>query len=250
MTAQTTRPVALIVGGTSGIGLATARALHAHGFDLVVTGRNPHTLADARSALPAEVVALEADVASLADAERVATELERRFGRVDLALFNAAVVRMAPLEAVDESSFDELLAVNLKGHVFLLQRILPLLGPGSSVVFTSSTLSERGFSGASIYSATKGAQLSLMRALAVELAPRGIRVNAVSPGPTETPALGKLGLPPEQLEGMKQSLTARIPLGRFGAAEEVANTVAFLASPAAAFITGATIAVDGGFGAG
>lgn len=136
--------MALIVGGTSGIGLATARVLHAQGFAVVVTGRNPHTLADARRVLPEEVVALEADVASLADTERVAAERERRFGGVDLALFNDAVARMAPLEAVDEASFDELLAVNLKEHVFLLQRILPLLRPGSSVVFTSSTLSDKG----------------------------------------------------------------------------------------------------------
>jgi len=247
MTSET-RPVALITGGTSGIGLATAHTLHKRGYAVVVTGRNPHTIAEAERNLPAEVSVLRADAASLADADRVVAELTLRHGKVDLVLLNAAIEQLAPLADLDEATFDETFAINVKGQVFLVQKLLPLLSPGSSVIFTSSIAAEKGMPNLSVYSATKGAQLALARALAVELAPRGIRVNAVSPGPIDTPALHKLGLGADELEAFKKTLTARVPLGRFGTAEEVADTVAFLASPRGGYITGANAAVGGGFG--
>ena len=246
MTSPSSVPVALVTGGTTGIGLATAQLLHKRGYAVLVTGRDPGTLAAAQHALPDDVVVFRADASSIAAADEVAAELRQRFGRLDLAFLNAGVTRLVPLEALDEETFDWHLATNLKGQVFMLQKVLPLLGRGSSVVLTSSTVSGQAAPGMAVYAATKGAQLSLMRTLAVEFAPRGIRVNAVSPGPVETPMVGKLGLPPDQLSGFKEGFTARVPLGRFGAAEEIANAVAFLASTEASYITGANLVVDGG----
>jgi len=246
MTTSTSAPVALVTGGTTGIGLATAQVLHKRGYAVMVTGRNPDSLAAAQRVLPDDVVVFRADARSVADADAVAAELSRRFGKLDLAFLNAGVTRLVPLEALDEETYDWHFDTNLKGQVFLLQKVLPLLGRGSSVVLTSSTGSDRGNPGMAVYAATKGAQLSLMRTLAVELAPRGIRVNAVSPGPIETPMMTKLGMPADKLDDFKVSFAARIPTGRFGTPEEIANAVAFLGSAEASFITGANLVADGG----
>jgi NAD(P)-dependent dehydrogenase (short-subunit alcohol dehydrogenase family) len=245
MAAPDSRPVALITGGTTGIGLATARLL-AKDFAVVVTGRNPETLAAARRDLPNGAVVLAADARSMPDTGWVAAELEHRFGRVDVAFLNAGTGMLVPLEAVDEALYDEHFEINVKGQIFLLQKILPLLGAGSSIVFNAALGAFRAIPNWAVYSATKGALLSFMRALSVELAPRGIRVNAVTPGPIETPALGRLGLDDDALNAMREAMTTRVPLGRLGSAEDVAQVVAFLTSPAAAFITGADIAIDGG----
>lgn len=246
MTTPTSAPVALVTGGTTGIGLATAQVLHKRGYAVMVTGRNPDSLAAAQRVLPDDVVVFRADARSVSDADAVAAELSRRFGKLDLAFLNAGVTRLVPLEVLDEETYDWHFDTNLKGQVFLLQKVLPLLGRGSSVVLTSSTGSDRGNPGMAVYAATKGAQLSLMRTLAVELAPRGIRVNAVSPGPIETPMLTKLDMPADMLDDFKVSFAARIPTGRFGTPEEIGNAVAFLGSAEASFITGANLVVDGG----
>ena len=239
----------LITGGTTGIGLATARVFHAEGYAVLITGQNPDTLAAAQHTLPGDVVVLRADARSITDAEKVAAELRQRFGKVDVAFLNAGIGRMLPIEAIDEATFDEHFDVNVKGQFFTLQKILPLLGQGSSVIFNGALGAELGLANWSVYSATKGALLSMVRALSAELAPRGIRVNAVSPGPIDTPAFSKLGLPAEMLGALKQGVAARAPLGRFGSGEEVARVVAFLASPAASYITGINLPVDGGLSA-
>jgi NAD(P)-dependent dehydrogenase (short-subunit alcohol dehydrogenase family) len=248
MTTNSSRPVALITGGTTGIGLATARALHAEGYAVLVTGQNPDTLEAARRMLPEEVLVFRADARSASDAERVAGKIKERFGKVDVAFLNAGVGRLMPIEAVDEAAYEEHFGINVKGQFFTLQKVLPLLTRGGSVIFSGALGPKKGIPNWSVYSATKGALLAMVPALAVELAPRGIRVNAVSPGPIDTPAMDRLGLPAEVMRGFKETIGARVPLGRFGVAEEVASLVVFLVSAGASYITGANIVIDGGLG--
>jgi NAD(P)-dependent dehydrogenase (short-subunit alcohol dehydrogenase family) len=250
MVTQAAGPVALITGGTTGIGFATARLLHEQGYAVLVTGANPETLVAAQQSLPSEVVVLKADARSLSDAARVADELKQRFGRVDFAYLNAGVSRMRPLEEIDEAFFDEHFDITVKGQLFTLQKILPLLANGGSVLFTTAVGAQKGYPNYSVASATKGATAALVPALAAELAPRGIRVNAIRPGPIDTPAMGKIGLPADVLAGFRQVIPQRVPLARMGTAEEVAEVAAFLASPAASYITGTTIDVDGGMSTG
>jgi NAD(P)-dependent dehydrogenase (short-subunit alcohol dehydrogenase family) len=241
-----TQPVAVVTGGTTGIGYAAAVGFHKRGYAVLVTGNNPHTLAQARERLPADVVVLPADSAEIASVEVIAGEVESRWGRMDTVVLNAGVGRMVPIEAVDEAFFDEHVAVNVKGPFFTLQKLLPLLTTGGSVVVTSAIGAHLGTPNWSVYTATKGALQAMVRALAAELAPRGIRVNSVSPGPIDNAAFVKLGLAPAALEGFKAALPQRIPLGRFGAEDETARVITFLASTDASFITGEDIRVDGG----
>jgi NAD(P)-dependent dehydrogenase (short-subunit alcohol dehydrogenase family) len=238
--------VALVTGGTTGIGLAAARLFQAEGARVVITGQNPDTLGAARRELGEEALAIRADARNVADATRIADELRSRFGGVDVVFLNAGVAGFAPLEASDEAFYDDQMNTNVKGVVFALRAVSPLLRDGGSVVINTSVVGQRGFANTSVYSATKGAIAAFMRAMAVELAPRGIRVNALSPGPIETPIFGKLGLPDAAIDDFRTSTIARIPLGRFGKPEEVAAVALFLASPAAAFVTGAEVPVDGG----
>jgi NAD(P)-dependent dehydrogenase (short-subunit alcohol dehydrogenase family) len=238
--------IALVTGGTTGIGAATAHLFHAEGARVVVTGSNPATLEAARGQLPDDVVILRADARSLADAERVASEIERRFGGLDIVFLNAGIARFAPLDAVDEAFYDDLMDVNVKGVVFGLQKVLRLLRPGASVLINASAVNGKGFANTSVYSATKGAVAALVRSLAVELAPRQIRVNSISPGPIATPIFGKIGMPQAELDAWQAETVAKIPLQRLGEADEVARTALFLASSASSFITGAEIPVDGG----
>jgi NAD(P)-dependent dehydrogenase (short-subunit alcohol dehydrogenase family) len=243
------QPVALVTGGTTGIGYATAVALHKRGYAVLATGSNPTTLAAARDEMPAEIVMLQADSADVGSADLIADELRRRWGGVDAVVLNAGIGRMLPIEAVDKATFDEHFAVNVRGPFFTLQKVLPLLPAGGSVTVTSAVGSYLGTPNWSVYTATKGALAAMVRALAAELAPRGIRVNSVSPGPIDNAAFAKLGLPPDQLEGFKTMLPQRIPLGRFGVEDETARLITFLASPDASFITGEDIRVDGGLAA-
>jgi NAD(P)-dependent dehydrogenase (short-subunit alcohol dehydrogenase family) len=237
---------ALITGGTTGIGRATALLLHGAGARVAITGQNPDTLARARAELPEEIAVLEADARSLDDAARLAGEVARRFGQLDILFLNAGIAQLAPFEAVSEAFYDEHMNVNVKGVVFTLQKLLPYLASGSSVIVNTSVADQKGVAMMSIYSATKGAVAALVRSLAVELAPRGIRVNSLCPATILTPIQAKFGLSPEVASASAAHYVARIPLGRFGEAEEVAQVVLFLAGSAASYITGAEIPVDGG----
>lgn len=237
---------ALVTGGTTGIGRATAELLHAGGARVAVTGQNADTLAAAARELPSDVLVLRSDARSLADATQLAVDVQERFGKLDVLFLNAGIAQLAPFEAVDEAFYQEHMDVNVKGVVFTLQKLLPLLAPGASVVVNTSVADQRGTPGLSIYSASKGAVAALVRALAVELAPRGVRVNSVCPATILTPIQQKFGLPPDVAQATAQKYTERIPLGRFGAAAEVARAALFLASPAASYITGTELVVDGG----
>ena len=242
------RRVALITGGTTGIGFATARVLREQNFEVAVTGQNPERVAAAQGALPSDVLVMRADARRLADTQAVADELRTRYGRLDVLFLNAGVGPMQPVEAVDEASFDDTFAVNVKGQFFTLQKVLPLLQEGASVVLMGALGVSVGVPNYSVATATRGAMMAMVAPLAVELAPRRIRVNAVVPSAIETPAFEKLGLTAEQIAGFDKWIRGRLLGGGPGTAEDVACLVAFLVSPAAGFITGSCIPIDGGMG--
>jgi NAD(P)-dependent dehydrogenase (short-subunit alcohol dehydrogenase family) len=241
-----TGKIALVTGGTTGIGRAAAELFHLAGARVVITGQSAVSLEATRRELPDSIIVIRADGRSVDDAGSLAAQLKARFGRLDIALLNAGVAQLAPFEAVDERHYAEQMDVNVKGAVFTLQKILPLMTAGGSVVFTTSVADAIGSPNLSIYAASKGAIAALMRSLAVELAGRQIRVNAISPGPTRTPIQDKFGLPADVRAAVEAQMSAKIPLGRYGESRELASAALFLASPAASFITGVELAVDGG----
>lgn len=236
----------VITGGTSGIGLATARLALDEGADVLVTGSSEESVAAAEKELAPRGHAIRSDSGSLASVTALAEEIRQRFGRVDVLFLNAGIAPFAPSDVATEEHFDRLFAVNVKGPYFTLQKLRQLLAPGASVVFNTSVVQKMGFAGTSVYSATKAALGSLVRTLAVELAPQRVRVNGVSPGPIETPILTKAGMPKAAVDDFGTRLAARSPLGRLGRAEEIAATVVFLSTPEAGFIVGEDITVDGG----
>jgi NAD(P)-dependent dehydrogenase (short-subunit alcohol dehydrogenase family) len=229
-------PTALITGGTSGIGKATAELLHSRGHRVMVTGVS--NLTD--TGLPEGVTVVRADARSLPDLDRAMEQARRQFGSLDLLFLNAGVSRPGPIGSTDEAAFDDLFDINVKGSFFTLQKALPLLNEGASVVFTVGAAEGVG----AAMTAAKGALLPLVRSLALELAPRRIRVNAVSPGLINTPAYSKLGVSQEMIESWAES----VPLGRVGAPADIAEAVVFLASDAASYITGDDLTVSGGLG--
>jgi NAD(P)-dependent dehydrogenase (short-subunit alcohol dehydrogenase family) len=229
-------PAALITGGTSGIGKATAELLHSRGYRVLVTGSGD----PADVELPEGVVAIRADARSLPDIDQAIEQARLRFGSLDLLFLNAGISRPGPIESTDEDAFDALFDVNVKGNFFTLRKALPLLNEGASVVFTVGAAEGVG----AAMAAAKGALLPLVRSLAIELAPRRIRVNAVSPGLIDTPAYSKMGVSREMVEAWGRD----VPLGRAGTPADVAEAVAFLASDAAGYITGDNLIVSGGMG--
>jgi NAD(P)-dependent dehydrogenase (short-subunit alcohol dehydrogenase family) len=237
---------ALITGGTSGIGKASAELFRASGARVAVTGRDPDTLSRARRELPEDVLVLRSDVTSADDTANLARELEQHFGGLDVLFLNAGIARLSPFESSDEASFDAQFAINVKGPFFTLQKLLPLLRPGASVILNTSIADLKGSPGLSAYAATKGALASLVRTLSVELAPRKIRVNSLSPGPTHTAIQAKFGLPAAMQAAVERDFSAKVPLGRFADARETARAALFLASAASSFVTGIELPVDGG----
>ena len=239
--------VAVITGGTTGIGQAAAKLFHEQGARVFITGRNEKTLAEAQNNLPAGVTAIRSDASWLEDIDALAAEIKEKAGRVDVLYVNAGIAKFMPFEAITPDIFDDMFNINVRGAYFTIQKLLPLMGEGSSIVLTTSIAADLGMATSSAYGATKAALSSLARTLSNELAERGIRVNEVSPGPIETPIYDKLGMPAEQVDGFKGMMSDLVPVKRFGSAEEVAKAALFLASPDSSYLLGSKIRIDGGF---
>lgn len=240
--------VVVITGGNSGIGLAAAKAFVAEGAHVVITGRNPATLAAAAASLGDRATALRADVSQLDDIQVVMDAVAARHGRIDVLFANAGLGRFGPIATLTEAIFDEMIDANVKGLFFTVQKALPLMGKGGAIVLCGSVSAVKGVPGSSVYSASKAAVRSLGRSLGAELVSSGIRVNVVSPGPVETPMFDNMQLMPEAAVRMKREWAAGNPMRRFADADEIARGVLFLASAEASYMTGADLAVDGGLG--
>jgi NAD(P)-dependent dehydrogenase (short-subunit alcohol dehydrogenase family) len=240
--------VAVVTGGNSGIGLATAKRLQEEGARVAISGRSKKTLDDAVKTIGNGVVAVQADVAKLTDVDKLYAQVSQKLGKIDVLFVNAGIAKFAPLADTSEGVYDEQFDINIKGAYFTIQKALPFLNDGASIILNTSVVNSKGTEGASAYAATKAAMRSLARTAAAELAARGIRVNTVAPGPIVTPILGRTGLPQEAIDEFAKGIIAKIPMKRFGQPEEVAGAVAFLASQDASYITGVEINVDGGLG--
>jgi NAD(P)-dependent dehydrogenase (short-subunit alcohol dehydrogenase family) len=239
--------VAVIIGGNSGIGLATAKAFAAEGARVVISGRDSDTLRAAAREIGHEAVAHRSDIADLSQIEALFARLGADFGRIDVLFVNAGIGAFLPIEAVSEADWDRIQDTNLKGVFFTMQKALPLLHKGAAVILTGSIGALKGIPTGSVYAASKAGLRALGRSFAAELVGRGIRVNVVSPGPVETPIIYRTGgLPAEAVPALREQMIANTPMRRMGAPEEVAAAVLFLASDGAGFVTGIDFLVDGG----
>ena len=241
--------VALVTGGNSGIGLAVARGLVAEGARVVVAGRDAESVAAAVAGLGAMACGVAADAGSLAGIDRV-VGAAREFGggRLDIVFANAGVATFGPLGSTTEAQYDALMAINVKGVYFTVQKAVALMQQGGSIVLNASVAASRGNPAGSLYGASKAAVRSLARTFGAELVGRGIRVNVVSPGPIETPLYARTGLTADAAAALKGTWAERNPMKRFGSVDEVAAAVLFLASDAASYVTGVELPVDGGLG--
>lgn len=237
--------IALVTGGSTGIGLGAAQELVSQGARVFITGRRQAELDAAVAALGPAATAIRADASVLAELDTVYAQIAKSAGRLDILFANAGGGDMLPLGAITEEHFDRIFGANVRGVLFTVQKALPLLSDGASVILTSSTAAIQGTAAFSVYSASKAAVRNFARSWALDLKDRRIRVNAVSPGPIRTPGLGGL-VPDEARQGLFDALAAQIPLGRLGEPQEVGQAVAFLASDAASFVNGIELFVDGG----
>ena len=237
---------ALITGGTTGIGLETARQFVKEGARVAITGRDPDTLDAVRKELGSGVLAISSNAGDLPDQRELAKTLRNGFEELDVLVVNAGIGEFRPLDQWDEAAFDRSFAINLKGPFFLIQALLPVFANPASIVLNASINAHLGMPNSSVYSASKAALLSLARTLSGELISRGIRVNAVSPGPITTPFHHKLAPTEAEREAMSRYITSQIPAGRFGNAGEIAQAMVFLASDEAAFAVGSELVIDGG----
>ena len=219
--------VAVVTGGNSGIGLATARAFLREGAKVAITGRSDATLKAAQKELGPDVLAIRSDASRISEIVSAMDKIKERFGRIDALFVNAGIGKFIPFEEVTEAFFDETMATNLKGLFFTVQKAVPLLTRGSAVVLNASINAHLGMPGSTVYGASKAAIVNLAKTLSADLLARGVRVNVVSPGPVATPILDRMGFPEEQTRQIRDQITARVPLKRFGQPEEVARVIAF-----------------------
>jgi NAD(P)-dependent dehydrogenase (short-subunit alcohol dehydrogenase family) len=238
---------ALITGGTTGIGFAAAKLFLEEGAQVAIAGQNQERLQAAVGQLGDRVVGIQADISRVDDIQTMIERVRQDFGGLDILVANAGITQPLPVNAVDEAHIDHQFDINFKGVFFTVQNALPILQNPSSVVLVTSCLDQMGMPGMSIYAASKAAVRSLARSFSAELVAQGIRVNAISPGPIETPIYSKLGMPDEALQAMANQLIQQIPMGRFGQADEVAKSVLFLASDDSSFMLGEEIVLDGGW---
>jgi NAD(P)-dependent dehydrogenase (short-subunit alcohol dehydrogenase family) len=238
--------VALITGGNSGIGLATAKQFVDEGAYVFITGRREAELSGAVKDIGKNVTAVQGDVSNLGDLERLFAQIKRDKGKLDIIFANAGVARYAPLGSITEEFYDSIFNINVKGVLFTVQKALPLLPDGASIILSASIVGSKGLAANSVYSATKAAVRSFARTWTTDLKDRHIRVNAVSPGSTDTPGLSDLLASSEIGEQRRKMISSTVPLGRFGTPDEIAKAVVFLASDDASYITGIELFVDGG----
>ena len=238
--------VAMVTGGNSGIGMAAARAFAREGASVVITGRDEVSLRSAEREIGGGAVALRADSSRMADLESAMRVVRERFARIDALFVNAGIGRFVPFDQVTEEFFDETMAINLKGVFFTVHKALPLLRAGSAVVLNASINAHKGMPGTTVYGATKAAVVNLAKTMSADLADRGVRVNAISPGPVETALLSRIGMSEAELAQTAEWIRGQVPVKRFAKPDEIAEAVLYLCSDSSAFVVGAEIVIDGG----
>lgn len=238
--------VAVITGANSGIGLATAKLYLKEGAKVVVSGRRQEALDEVSKELSGDFITVLADVSKAGDNKTLIEKTVDTYGKIDILFLNAGIAPPTPTVDVSEEHYNHIFDINVKGPILAVKEALPYINDGGSILFTGSVVHQKGFDGLSVYSASKGALRSYARVLTSEVKSRGIRVNTIAPGPIETPIYGKMGLPEEVLEEMGKGFAHQVPLGRFGASEEIANVALFLASNEASYVNGIDLEVDGG----
>jgi len=239
--------IALVTGGSTGIGLATAKEFVSEGAYVFITGRRESELNAAVKEIGSSVTAVQGDVSKLDDLDRLFAQIKQEKGKLDIVFANAGIAKYAPLGQTSEELFDSIFDINVKGTFFTVQKALPLLSDGAAIIVTSSVVGSKGLSSNSVYSATKAALRSFARTWTTDLKPRRIRVNAVSPGTIDTPGLNDLLASAEAGQERVKMISNAVPLGRFGRPEEIAKAVVFLASDDSSYVAGAELFVDGGF---
>ena len=239
--------IALITGANSGIGLATAKRFVNEGAFVFITGRRDSELATAVKEIGHDVTGIQGDVSNLGDLDRLFAQIKREKGKLDIVFANAGIAKYAPFGTITEEFYDSIFDINVKGLLFTVQKALPLLPDGASIILNASVVGSKGLSSNSVYSATKAAIRSFARTWTTDLKDRRIRVNAVSPGSIDTPGLSNLLASSDAGEQRKKMISTSVPLGRLGTPDEIAKAVVFLASDDSSYITGTELFVDGGF---
>jgi len=246
MANKLTGKVALITGGNSGIGLATAKLSQAEGANVVITGRRQDAVAAAVKEIGGKGTGIVSDTGNVNDIQALYQKVKEQYGKIDVLFLNAGVATFGFFTEVDEAAFDNMVNVNFKGLFFNVQMALPLLTEGSSVIFTTSVADQKGFATTSVYSATKAAVRSLARSLSAELVEHKIRFNAIAPGPIDTPIFDKLGIPTETIPDVKEGFASQVSMKRMGSPDDIAQAALFLASDDSSFVMGIDLTVDGG----